>query len=303
MRHLLPSFDPFHRTGLAGSIAAALVAAGLLAAPAMAQQPGQKTFTSADAASQALFTAAQSNDEIALLELFGPDGKQVVASGDDAEDAASRANFVQRYLEMHRLVREPDGSTTLTIGPHNWPTPIPLMDKGHGWYFDTAAGKQEILFRRIGQNEASTIRVCQELVAAQKEFRARHHAYARSLVSTPGQHNGLYWPSAEGESQSPMGPLVAAAAQGAGPAESGPTPYRGYFFRLLPQQGGRKPGSFAFAAVPARYRSSGVMTFLVGQDGVVRQKDLGPNSAAIVLNLKAYKPDSNWKPASIEATP
>ncbi len=300
MRHTLPSFDPFHRTGLSGSIAAAVLAAGLLAAPAMAQQPGQKTFASADAAGQALFTAAQNNDEIALLEIFGPDGKLVVSSGDEAEDAASRTTFVQRYLEMHRLVREPDGSTTLYIGPHNWPTPIPLMEKGHGWYFDTAAGKQEILFRRIGQNEASTIRVCQELVAAQKEYRAQHRQYARSLVSTPGRHDGLYWRSAEGEPQSPIGPLVAAAAQGADPTpESGPTPYRGYYFRLLTRQAGKARG-FAFVAVPARYRSSGVMTFMVSQDGVVRQKDLGPNSAALVKNPKAYK-DSSWKPASIEA--
>jgi hypothetical protein len=139
-------------------------------ARSMAQQPGQKTFSSAEDASNALVTAAQSNDEKAMLEILGPDGKQIVSSGDDAEDAESRANFVQKYQEMHRLVKEPDGTTTLYIGAENWPTPIPLVNKGNAWYFDTEAGKKEILYRRIGRNEMSTIRVCQELVAAEKEY-------------------------------------------------------------------------------------------------------------------------------------
>ncbi len=145
-----------------------------------AQQPGQKTFSSADEAVSALVTAAQSNDEKAMLDILGPDGKQIVSSGDETEDAQSRANFVQRYQEMHRLVQEPDGSTTLYIGAKNWPTPIPLMNKGNLWYFDTEAGKKEILRRRIGRNEISTIRVCQELVAAEKEYySAQHNEYAR----------------------------------------------------------------------------------------------------------------------------
>ena len=136
----------------------------------MAQQPGQKTFSSAEDASNALVTAAQNNDEKAMLDILGPDGKQIVSSGDEAEDAQSRANFVKRYQEMHRLVKEPDGTTILYIGAHNWPTPIPLVNKGNSWYFDTEAGKKEILYRRIGRNELSAIRVCQELVAAQKEY-------------------------------------------------------------------------------------------------------------------------------------
>jgi len=316
MRHPLPNFVPFHWTGLP---VAALLTAGLLAAPAMAQQPGQKTFASAEDASKALFQAAQGNDEIALLEIFGPDGKPLVASGDEAEDAASRAIFVQRYQEMHRLVREPDGSTCLYIGPHNWPTPIPLVAKGNVWYFDTAAGKQEVLYRRIGLNEASTLRVCQELVAAQKEFfAAGRQAFARSLTSSPGEHDGLYWQAAEGEPQSPVGPLVAAAAPPASAQamEGAATPYRGYFFRVLTRQGRKAPGGarnyvaggrmtrgFAFVAYPAQYRSSGVMTFVVNQDGIVRQKDLGPKTAALAARMQAYDPDSSWKPADIETTP
>jgi hypothetical protein len=308
MRHTLTSFQPFHWTCLPAVI--------LLAAPAAAQQPGQKTFASPEEACQALFQAAQGNDEIALLEIFGPEGKTIVASGDDAEDAASRANFVQRYQEVHRLVREPDGSTTLYIGPHNWPTPVPLMAKGKAWFFDTAAGRREILYRRIGQNEASTQRVCLELVAAQKEFfAAGRHEFARALTSSAGQHDGLHWQAAEGEPPSPIGPLVAAAAPPQG-LEGAATPYRGYFFRVLTRQGGKAPGGahsylvdgrmtrgFAFVAYPALYRSSGVMTFVVNQDGVVRQKDLGPKTAQLATRVQAYNPDSSWKPASVETTP
>src|SRR5580698_8239586 len=139
----------------------------------VAQQSGQKTFLSAEDASNALVTAAQSNDEKAMLDILGPDGKHIVSSGDDAEDVRSRANFVQKYQQMHRLVKEPDGTTTLYIGAENWPTPIPLVNKGATWYFDTEAGKQEILYRRIGRNEMSSIRVCQELAAAEKEYSAR----------------------------------------------------------------------------------------------------------------------------------
>src|ERR1700723_1259661 len=164
----------------------------------VAQQPGQKTFSSADDASSALVTAAQSNDEKAMLSILGPDGKQIVSSGDDAEDAQSRANFVQKYQEMHRLVKEPDGTTTLYIGAENWPTPIPLVNKAGKWYFDTDAAKKEILFRRIGQNELSAIRVCEELVAAQKELFSKNNEYAAKFVSDEGKQNGLYWPATGG---------------------------------------------------------------------------------------------------------
>ena len=133
----------------------------------MAQQPGQKTFSSAEEASGALVAAVQSDDEKAMLDVLGPDGTEIISSGDAAEDARGRANFVQKYREMHRLVHEPDGTTTLYIGAKNWPTPIPLVNKGSSWYFDTEAGKKEILYRRVGRNELSAIRVCQELVVAE----------------------------------------------------------------------------------------------------------------------------------------
>src|ERR1700690_628333 len=165
----------FHWTNLPKLAALVILLAGVFATRSMAQQPGQKTFSSAKDASNALVTATQSNDEKAMLEILGPEGKRIVSSGDDTEDAQSRANFVQRYQEMHRLVKEPDGTTTLYIGAENWPTPIPLVSQGSSWYFDTEAGKKEILYRRIGENETSTIRVCQELVAAEKEYHAAQH--------------------------------------------------------------------------------------------------------------------------------
>jgi hypothetical protein len=283
----------------------------------MAQQSGQRTFSSPEEASNALVKAMQSNDEKAMLDILGADGRQIVSSGDEIEDAQARANFVERYQEMHRLVKEPDGTTTLYIGAKNWPAPIPLVIKGHSWYFDTAAGKMEILYRRIGRNEMSTIRVCQELVAAEKEYYAMQHSeYAAKIFSDQGQHNGLFWKGADGEPQSPVGPLVAAAvAEGYTKGQGGPpTPYRGYYYHVLTRQGksapggaksyivnGKMTGGFAFVAYPAEYRSSGVMTFIVGEDGLVYQKDLGKKTDALAKATNEYNPNSSWKRAEEQA--
>ncbi len=183
---------------------------GFIPARSLAQQQGQKTFSSPEEAAKAIVAAAQSNDEKAMLEILGPDGKEIVSSGDETEDAQNRANFVQKYQQMHRLVKEPDGMTMLYIGAENWPTPIPLVKKGNSWYFDTGMGKKEILYRRVGRNELSAIRVCQELAAAQKEYYSmQHNEYAQKIFSDEGQHNGLYWKAAGSEPQSPIGPLVA----------------------------------------------------------------------------------------------
>ncbi|MGB9486821.1 MAG: DUF2950 family protein, partial [Terriglobia bacterium] len=170
MRRTKLNFDKFQWANLPILAAVAVFLTACFPTHSMAQQPGQKTFSSPEDASNAFFTAAQSNDEKAMLDILGPDGKQIVSSGDETEDADSRANFVEKYQEMHRLVKEPDGTTVLYIGAENWPTPIPLVNKGNTWQFDTEAGKKEILYRRVGRNEISTIRVCQELVAAQKEY-------------------------------------------------------------------------------------------------------------------------------------
>ena len=179
MRQAKLNSEGFHGANLSHLTAARLAVAAVIAAAAfsvsaMAQQAGQETFSSAQAAAQALATAAQNNDEKAMLAILGPSGKEVVYSGDEAEDSDSRATFAKRYQEMHRLVKEQDGTTILYIGAHNWPTPIPLLQKGSAWYFDTEAGKKEILYRRIGRNEMSAIRISQELAAAQKEYADQH---------------------------------------------------------------------------------------------------------------------------------
>src|SRR6266481_6953129 len=306
-----PSFGKCHWANFPELAAVAILSTGCFPAGCIAQQQGQKTFSSPDEASNAFVTSARNNDEKGMLNILGPDGKQIVSSGDETEDAQNRANFVARYQEMRRLVKEPDGTIVLYIGAKNWPTPIPLVNKGSSWHFDTDAGKKEILFRRIGRNEMSTIRVCQELVAAEKEYySAQHTEYAQKIFSDEGQHNGLYWKAADGEPQSPVGPLVASAvAEGYAKSQDGaPTPYRGYYYQILTRQGKNAPGGakgyvvnakmtggFAFVAYPAEYRSSGVMTFIVGEDGVVYQKDLGKKTEVLVKSMKEYNPDSSWQ--------
>jgi len=302
--------EKFDWANLPKLAAVAILLTGCFAARSVAQEPGQKTFSSAEDASNALVTAAQSNDEKALLDILGPDAKQIVSSGDDTEDNQNRANFVQRFQEMHRLVKEPDGTTTLYTGAENWPMPIPLVNKGNSWYFDTETGKKEVLYRRVGRNELSTIRVCQQLVAAEKEYySAQNEEYAQKFFSDEGQHNGLYWKAADGQPQSPIGPLVASAvAEGYKGQDETSTPYRGYYYRILTLQGPNAPGGaksyvvngkmtagFAFLAYPAEYRSSGVMTFIVGADGVVYRKDLGKSTAVLAKAMKDYNPNSSWQ--------
>lgn len=307
------NFGKFHGAKLSKLVAAAIFLTVCLSTLSLAQQLGQKTFSSPEQAANALVAALQSNDEKSILDVLGQDAKQIVSSGDEVEDKEERANLVQKYQQMHRLVREPDDTTILYIGAENWPTPIPLLNKGSLWYFDTEAGKREILYRRVGRNEISTIRVCQELVAAQKEYySAQHNVYAEKILSEDGQHNGLYWKAADGESQSPIGPLIASAvAEGySKPREGGYIPYHGYLYRILTRQGKNGPGGakdyivngkmtegFAFVAYPAEYRSSGVMTFIVGDDGVIYQKDLGKKTDALAKTMKEYNPNSTWQKA------
>ena len=305
------NFDKFHGANLPKLAVLGLFLTACFPARSMAQQQGQRTFSSAQDASNALVTAEQGNDKKALLDILGPGGKQIVSSGDDTDDANSRANFVQKYQIMHRLVKEPDGTTTLYVGAENWPTPIPLINNGNSWYFDAQAGEREILYRRVGENELSTLGVCQELVAAEKEYYStQRNEYAQKIFSDEGEHNGLYWKAADGQPQSPIGPLVASAvAAGYAKKQGGaPTPYRGYYYRILTRQGKNGPGGaksyivngkmtegFAFVAYPVEYRSSGVMTFIINEDGVVYQKDLGKKSDALAKAMKEYNPNSRWQ--------
>lgn len=295
--------------------AMAVLLTGLFALPSRAQQAGQKTFASPEEASRALFAAAKNNDEKAMLDLLGPDGKEIISSGDAAEDAQSRTEFVKRYEEMNRLVKEPDGSVSLYIGAHNWPCPIPLVNKGNMWYFDSATGRREIMFRRIGRNEISAIHVCRELAAAQKEYYSQqHNEYAQRIHSEEGKHDGLYWKTAETEPKSPIGPLVAQAVSGDENKSRGtePVPFRGYYFHILTRQGKNAAGGaksylvdgkmsgFAFVAFPAVYRTSGVKTFLVSEDGVVYEKDLGKKTETLAISMREFNPDSSWQKAEAE---
>jgi hypothetical protein len=280
----------------------------------LAQPAGQKTFSSPDEASRALIRAVQAGNEKDLLEIFGPDGKEVISSGDKVEDKKSRDAFAEKYQRMNRLVEEPDGTVRLYVGAENWPMPIPLANRKDAWYFDTSAGKEEILFRRIGRNEIATIGVLRELVAAQKEYYSKTHEdsvkqYAQKFISDQGKHNGLYWNAINREPESPIGPLLAyASSEGyAKKLSSLPSPFQGYYFHVLMRQGKHASGGaknyivndkmtrgFAFLAYPAEYANSGMMSFIINQDGNLYQKDLGPKTADVANALDEYDPDKTW---------
>jgi hypothetical protein len=289
----------------------------ILAGIAFSQQTGQKTFPSADDASQALFAAAQSGDKSAMLEILGPAGAPIVSSSDDVQDKKSRDEFVTKYQQMHRLAKELDGTTTLYVGAENWPVPLPLVSRGGVWYFDTEAATKEILFRRIGKNEFAAMEVLDALIDAENDYYSQSRdgkpqQYAQKFASDEGQDNGLYWKTSEGEQESPAGPLVAyAAGEGYGKKQGEePSPFHGYFYRIMTAQGksapggaksyivnGEMTGGFALLAYPADYRSSGVMTFIVNQDGIIYQKDLGPKTAELASTIKEYAPDKTWHKA------
>ncbi len=286
---------------------------GCSSAPMFAQEPGQRTFTSAEDAASAFFAAMQAQDEQAPLSILGPAGKDVLLSGDPEEDLDARTGFVVKYQEMHRFVKEPNGTVTLVVGAENWPFPIPLVRNNGSWYFDTAAGKDEILFRRIGRNELAAMDACRDLVDAQKQYFARPPGdlpkqFAQKLVSDEGRHNGLYWHGASDEFDSPINPLIAYARQNLPTDQIGEhVPFNGYMFRILTSQGRHAPGGaknylvdgkmtagFAFVAYPVEYGSSGVMTFVVDKSGTIYEKDLGPNTTKLAQAMTAYDPDSTW---------
>jgi hypothetical protein len=300
MRGTKTKSSEFYRSRLWPTVVIAVLGMASFAASAPAQQKGQKTFATPEAAAQALLKAAQDNDEKALLEIFGPDAKQIVSSGDADEDARSREHFVKRYEQMSRLVKEPDGTVSLVIGAQNWPYPIPLRNKDNVWFFDTQAGKYEILYRRIGYNEVSAIHICDALVGAQKEyFTQQNSAYAQKIFSDEGKKDGLYWKVSEGQPESPIGPLIAwaVAEEYAKNRGTSAVPYRGYFFD------GKMTQGFAFVAYPAEYRSSGVMTFIVGADGVIYERDLGKKTDTVAKAMKEFNPDSHWHKVEDQTPP
>ena len=277
----------------------------------------QKSFKSPEEAVRALGDAVKGNDTKELLTIFGPEGKELISSGDKVADETGRERFAQAYEEMNKLVSENDTKVILHVGKGDWPFPIPVVKRGEYWLFDTMAGREEILNRRIGRNELSAIQVCLAYVDAQREYILKDRdedkllEYARRLQSRKGKKNGLYWEAKEGEEQSPLGPLIAKAA-GEGYIGRRPlgrrNPYHGYHYKILKSQGKNAPGGeydyvvegkmiggFALVAYPSEYGNSGVMTFIVNQDGVVYEKDLGKETGKIARAMKTFDPDKTWK--------
>jgi hypothetical protein len=315
MLHTISIFVQTKRKNFVRFAASVLFTLTLGCSPALlfAQEAGQRAFNSAEDAGRALFDAMQAQDEQAPLSVLGAAGKDIVSSGDPDEDSNARVGFVVKYQEMHRFVTEANGNVSLIVGAENWPFPIPLVNNHGTWFFDTAAGKDEIVFRRIGRNELAAMDACRELVDAQKEYFARPPAnlpkqFAQKLVSDEGQHNGLYWHGADDEFNSPINPLIAYARQNLPTDQVGEhVPFNGYMFRILTSQGQNAPGGakdyivdekmsagFAFVAYPVEYRSSGVMTFIVDQSGTIYEKDLGPDTTKLAQAMTAYDPDSTW---------
>ncbi len=262
-----------------------------------AQARGQKTFSSAKDAVSAFIQASRDRNTSELVAILGPGSEEIVSSSDSIADDKGRTAFLGWYDERHSLIPAGNGKLTLQVGKNDWPLPIPLVKSGSVWYWDGAAGKQEILYRRIGHNELDAINVCHGIVAAQRDYAATSHdgrpagSYAPRLVSEPGKQNGLYWEPEQGEPQSPAGPMLASASSEGYDVSGRRTPYHGYYYRMLPSASG-----FGFIAYPADYRSSGVMTFLVNQKGIIYQKDLGEKTGDIAQQMKTFAVDASWTP-------
>lgn len=309
-----------NRLGFLLPLALLLLAPALHGEAATAKStPAQTTFASPEEARQALISAVETKNHQQLDAMFGPVAKDL-KPGDPVEEAAEFQHFAGHVAEGVELVKEGANRATLNIGAKKWPFPIPIVKKGDRWLFDTAAGREEILNRRIGRNEILAINVCRAYVQAQHEYHDMMVAngdqipkYAQHLISRPGKKDGLYWPTLAGEKASPLGPLVAKAKEEGYMAprkagEHGRRPFHGYFFKILKKQeksapggkydyviNGNMVGGHAFVAYPSRWGVSGVMTFIVNQSGRVYQKNLGPKTAEIARKMKAYNPDLSWK--------
>ena len=274
----------------------------------------EQSFKTADAAVDALVSAARSNDRKALMEILGRGSSDIVSSGDPVADTASYQRFVSAYDAKHQLSMEGDNKAIMIIGQEDYPFPIPIVRENGTWRFNTDAGREEIIYRRIGANELDTIQTSLAYVDAQNDYAEKDRTgagkgvYAQHMVSSPGKKDGLYWPDVQGEDQSPLGELAAEAAKQGYRVGAGRIPYHGYYYKILTKQGAAAPGGeldyvvngkmiggFALVAYPAQYRNSGVMTFIVNYNGQVYQKDLGPHTTAIVEKMTSFNPDKTWE--------
>lgn len=277
----------------------------------------QTSFASPEAAVKALIATIKEDDTNKLIQILGADAKPLLESGDPVEDQTNREKFLKAYEEANKLEKASDTKYLLTLGKDEWPFPIPLVKEANGWYFDTAAGKEEILNRRIGRNELSTIQAVLAYVDAQRDYYLtdpdgnKLFSFADKFLSTPGKRDGLYYPVKENEPSSPLGEAYAkarAAGYGEKKTESGQQPYYGYYYRILKSQGpaapggahdyliqGQMVGGHALIAWPANYGNTGVMTFIVNQDGVVYEKDLGADTNEVAQQIMNFNPDKTWK--------
>jgi hypothetical protein len=301
------------RPGFAGP---ALIAITLSLGHAVAAVPeAQETFTSPQQAVDAFVAADRNSNTAVLAKILGSEGTKLIQSGDPVADRTARRWFAASFDMEHTFEYQGADKAILDVGPDDWPLPIPLVREGGLWHFDTKMGEEEILNRRIGRNELNVIDLSRDYVEAQREYAAlsiggkKFSEYAQKIVSTPGKHDGLYWPASRASDESPIGPLVAAAqAEGYAVAQAKPSPYHGYNYRILTHQGKNAPGGaknyvvnghmvsgFALLAFPATYGDSGIMTFIVSQDGIVFEKNLGPDTAKIARQMTEYDPDQTWK--------
>jgi hypothetical protein len=286
--------------------------AGLLVSVFATSAGAQQSFKSADEAAAALAGAAKAGDRAAVLTVLGRGAEDIVSSGDEVADRGIRDSFVKAYDEKHQIDMQGDDRALLVIGNDDFPFPIPLARKNDTWQFDTAAGRREVLLRRVGANELDAIQVALAYLDAQDEYASTDHGagrgvYAQRVVSRDGQKDGLYWPTKEGEEASPLGELAAEATREGYRVGGGQAPFHGYYYKILTRQGshapggalnyvvnGRMIGGFGLVAYPAEYGNSGLMTFMVNQEGTIFQKDLGPQTKRVAEQISAFDPDSSW---------
>ena len=280
----------------------------------------QQAFKTPDEAASALVSAAKTGDRKAIVSVLGPDGNDIVSSGDEVADAATRQKFVAAYDAKHEITMEGDNKAVMVIGQEDFPLPIPIVRKDGMWKFDTAAGREEILARRIGKNELDAIQSCLAYVDAQNDYADKDRTgagtgiYAQRIQSSPGKKDGLYWPDVQGNDPSPLGEFIAEATGQGYRVGGGRIPYHGYYYKILTKQGAAAPdgeldyvvrgkmiGGFALVAYPAEYRNSGVMTFIVNHNGQVYQKDLGSHTARLAERMTSFNPDETWKKVDVPA--